>query len=322
MTVQDEATTEKKSKSRRKGEEIGLSIGAVARETGISIEALRMWERRYGYPRSIRLPSGHRRYPPSEVQRLRTVARALESGYRAGEVAGATMEELHDMLSAIRNVDAPGAESIIHRPDSDAATRRWLDASRALDDEILTNEFYRDWAELGPLRFLRERVVQFLEALGNAWVAGEVSVAQEHFASERLTDFLAGMWRRMNERVTGKPYLLATLPGDFHRLGLHMVAVTLAAAEVKIVYIGPQTPPRELVTTCERVRPAALCLSISGTMDPRFVARTVEDLRSKVTNEIPIVVGGKGAPMPHPGVLRITDFEEFYDWIRSRRDLS
>ena len=309
----------KKARSRRKGEEIGLSIGAVARETGISIEALRMWERRYGFPASVRLQSGHRRYPASEVQRLRAVARALEAGYRAGEVAAASMEELHEMLSAIRNVDAPGAERIIHRPESDAATRRWLEAAKALDDETLTNEFYRDWADLGPLRFLRERVVQFLEALGNAWVAGEISVAQEHFASERLTDFLAGMWRRLNERVGGRPYLLATLPGDFHRLGLHMVAVTLAAAEAKITYIGPQTPPRELVVTCERHKPAALCLSISATMDQRFVARTIEDLRQKVSQDIPIVVGGKGAPMPHPGVLRITDFQEFYDWIRGWR---
>jgi cobalamin-dependent methionine synthase I len=116
--------------------------------------------------------------------------------------------------------------------------------------------------------------------------------------------------------------LLATLPGDFHRLGLHMVAVTLAAAEAKITYIGPQTPPRELVVTCERLEPAALCLSISATMDPRFVARTVEDLRQKIAQDIPIVVGGKGAPMPHTGVLRISDFQEFYDWIRGRREAS
>lgn len=315
-----ETTMPRKTRSRRKGEEIGLSIGAVARETGISIEALRMWERRYGFPQSVRLESGHRRYPPSEVQRLRTVARALESGYRAGEVASATMEELHDMLSAIRNADAPRTEGIaIDQPEADAATARWLEAAKALDDEVLTNEFYRDWAELGPLRFLRERAIQFLEALGNAWVAGDVSVAQEHFASERLTDFLAGMWRRMNERVGGKPFLLATLPGDFHRLGLHMVAVAIAAAESKIVYIGPQTPPRELVATCERTDPAALCLSISATMDPRFVARTVEDLRAKIPASIPIVTGGNGAPMPQPGVLRITEFGEFHEWVRGNR---
>ncbi|MEC7923352.1 MAG: MerR family DNA-binding transcriptional regulator, partial [Planctomycetota bacterium] len=39
-----------------------VSIASVSRETGIGIETLRQWERRYGKPAPVRLPSGHRRY--------------------------------------------------------------------------------------------------------------------------------------------------------------------------------------------------------------------------------------------------------------------
>ena len=50
-----------------------ISIGALSKETGLSVENLRMWERRYGSPKAIRLPSGHRRYTWAEVARLKLV---------------------------------------------------------------------------------------------------------------------------------------------------------------------------------------------------------------------------------------------------------
>lgn len=306
----------------KKNTRLGLSIGAVARETGISIEALRMWERRYGSPESIRLPSGHRRYPLSEVNRLRTVARALDAGYRAGQVVGASLDELNELLRAVKNALPEGENQgeARKRFEEETVTARWLEATQQLDDEALTNQFYRDWGQLGPLRFVNERVIRFLRRLGDGWIAGEITVAEEHFASERLSDFLAGQWRRMNERLGGRPLLVASLPGDPHRLGLHMVSTVAAAAEQKVVYVGPQTPIRELISATRRVHPVALCLSISGVMDQRQSIRSVDELRVAIDEDVSMVVGGEGAPLPQPGVHRITEFTEFYDWARTRRE--
>jgi hypothetical protein len=63
-----------------------LSIGALSAATGIPVETLRTWERRYGYPRPQRKPSGHRVYPVTAVPRLRRVAQAIARGHRAAEV--------------------------------------------------------------------------------------------------------------------------------------------------------------------------------------------------------------------------------------------
>ncbi len=37
-----------------------VSIGGLSRATGVPIETLRTWELRYGFPKSVRKPSGHR----------------------------------------------------------------------------------------------------------------------------------------------------------------------------------------------------------------------------------------------------------------------
>lgn len=54
-----------------------LPINAVERETGISKELLRMWERRYGFPCPERDEQGDRIYAPEQVSKLRVIRRLL-----------------------------------------------------------------------------------------------------------------------------------------------------------------------------------------------------------------------------------------------------
>lgn len=59
-----------------------LTIGELARRTGISASNLRMWESRYGFPLALRLPSGHRRYPEEVVDTILRVKQRREVGVR------------------------------------------------------------------------------------------------------------------------------------------------------------------------------------------------------------------------------------------------
>ena len=58
----------------------GLTIREMAARTGVAQPTLRMWESRYGFPVPERLPSGHRRYPESQVALVQQVARDRDSG--------------------------------------------------------------------------------------------------------------------------------------------------------------------------------------------------------------------------------------------------
>jgi DNA-binding transcriptional MerR regulator len=57
-----------------------LTIGELAARTGVQPGTLRMWESRHGFPRAERLPSGHRRYPEGEVDRVLEVVRQRDAG--------------------------------------------------------------------------------------------------------------------------------------------------------------------------------------------------------------------------------------------------
>ncbi len=60
-------------------------IGAVARLTGISTHALRVWERRYGTLHPKRSEGGDRLYSDGDVHRLRAIKRLLGLGQIGGE---------------------------------------------------------------------------------------------------------------------------------------------------------------------------------------------------------------------------------------------
>ena len=57
--------------STSQSKQILLSIGALSRAVGVPTSTLRTWERRYGFPESLRSPGGHRLYAPEVVQTLR-----------------------------------------------------------------------------------------------------------------------------------------------------------------------------------------------------------------------------------------------------------
>jgi predicted DNA-binding transcriptional regulator AlpA len=52
-------------------------MGAVTRRLGISEHTLRAWERSFGFPKPVRLPSGHRRYTSDQVRQLQLINRVL-----------------------------------------------------------------------------------------------------------------------------------------------------------------------------------------------------------------------------------------------------
>ena len=55
------------------GSGVQLSISAVERDTGLSKDTLRVWERRYGFPNPVRDALGERLYPVEQVERLRLI---------------------------------------------------------------------------------------------------------------------------------------------------------------------------------------------------------------------------------------------------------
>lgn len=265
-------------------------MGAVTRRTGIGEHTLRAWERRFGFPDPHRLESGHRRYPADQVQQLLLINAALNCGYRAGDVVPLERTELEDLLRDCGALD-PGVASEI----TDSVIENTLDACRRFDRETLANALNTDASLLGIRRFLRERVVPLLEAVGSSWEQGRLEVRHEHFFSEVLEDSLRSLRAGLDPAGRGRPVVLATLPDELHGLGLHIVGLAVAATGRRVRVLGPHLPVGEIVQAADATEAAAVGLSISIFGADKETAEAVKELRAGLRPDTQLWLGGSGA---------------------------
>ncbi len=266
-------------------------MGAVTRRTGIGEHTLRAWERRFGFPKPCRLPSGHRRYSGEQVQQLVMIARALDAGYRAGDVVPLEISALEELLRG-----AGLLESMVTAGTAEDVNALVFDACRRFDRDALAALLRREAAMLGVPRFLRDRVAPLLAEVGEAWVRGEIEIRHEHFFSEILEDQLRTMRAALQDDATGRPVVVASLPNEFHGLGLQIGALAVVATGRAVRVLGQHLPVEEIVKSAEVLEAAAVGLSISVFAEPAETAREVNALREQLPPATRLWLGGAGAP--------------------------
>ncbi len=291
-----------------------LSIGALSRATGIPIETLRTWERRYGFPVPERKPSGHRLYPIESVPRLRRIGQALAEGHRAGEVVPASDEDLARLIEAIPQAsEFPGPRS---RGSESLTDEELIEAVLEFKGERLMRALLLDWARMRPVDFLAERVAPLIRSVGQGWAEKRLDVRHEHFLSERLGDLLRSLRMPFEERANGPLVVMATLPGELHGLGLQMTALLFASHGFRLLYLGTDTPVDQIASLAKDLGAAHVALSVSVATGGAGSTRAINRLRQSLPDKLTILVGGEGA-RPKEGIVYLRDLRDLHEWCRS-----
>ncbi|MBT8086949.1 MAG: MerR family transcriptional regulator [Gammaproteobacteria bacterium] len=76
-------------------------IGAVARLTGLTDHAIRVWERRYGAVVARRAPNGRREYTTADVEKLRLLKRLTDEGIAISQIANDDVAELRELAGEV-----------------------------------------------------------------------------------------------------------------------------------------------------------------------------------------------------------------------------
>lgn len=286
-----------------------LSIGDLADATGVPVETLRMWERRYGHPASMRLPSGHRRYAMDQVRWVRRVAEAVARGIRPSRVMRASADEVDAMIRV--ECAAP--------PE---AMDGWIAAARALDAAAFAGRLDREAEGRTTVAFVRDVVAPMLGGIGRAWVEGQLDVRHEHFVSHVVADHLRARRARAAASPGGPRVVLATLPEERHALGLEMAATVAADAGANCTLLGADTPIPQTAAAAAEVRADAVALSVSVANGGIAADRIVKQLRDLLPPGVRLFVGGAGTRRPRRaprGIEYLEDFDAFQRILRGMR---
>lgn len=268
--------------------ERGYSIRVAARLTGVSADKLRMWERRYGFPKPARTANKVRTYSEHDIERLMLVSRAMQAGCRVREAITKTPEELRELLAKAAPVrvtpaqDARGVDTL-------------LDALRADDPELLRAELRKAVAVLGVRRFITEIAGPLVEKVGDAWHEGTLEVRHEHLFSSVLSTQVRVLLSAYEDSRAAPTVVLTTLPGEQHGLGLELAALYLALEGSVVRLLGVNTPLPQIAQAARSLRADIVGLSLSCASDPGETQRLLEQLLALLPPEVELWVGGQRA---------------------------
>ena len=176
----------------------------------------------------------------------------------------------------------------VRSPDAEADRLRA--ALEAYDEEAANAVLDRALSAFSLDVFTGAVVLPAIAAIGNRWAGGEVSVAQEHFATSVVRGRLLAISRGWGTGL-GPLALLACPPGEQHDIGLIACGLSLRSRGWRIVYLGQDTPLDTLAETVRAVRPAVVVVSVAAS---EFLASAVSGL-AEVAALVPVWVGGPGA---------------------------
>jgi DNA-binding transcriptional MerR regulator len=256
-----------------------LRIGELSRRSGVSPELLRAWERRYGLLDPIRSPGGLRLYSLADLERVRVMQQHLADGLAAAEAAAAAVQ-----------APGEGTKAGTARGSSVAAVDELAAALEGFDEPRAHAIFDRLLAEVTLDVFLSEIVMPYLRDLGARWERGDVTVAQEHFASNIVRGRLLGIARGWGRGI-GPHALLACVPGEQHELGLIAFGLALRTHGWRIEYLGADTPLDTIRSVADSLD---VDLVVVSSVTPERIGELVAELR-QISLGRRLAVGGAGA---------------------------
>ena len=187
------------------------------------------------------------------------------------------------------------------------------------DLHVLASELLRARARLGSWWSVADEVGQVLAALGERWAQGEMSVLEEHLASERLARGLAWCVQSIPLPKNAPTALLAVAEGDDHTLGLSLAELTLREAGWRTSWAGRRTPLGDLVNAIHHREVGLVALSascISCDVELRELHAVLAPAARLAGVEL--VLGGEGAWPEKPGYgHRLRSFEELHQLLTS-----
>jgi methanogenic corrinoid protein MtbC1 len=273
-------------------DDAGVPIAAVEQATGIARATLRIWERRYGFPQPGRDPRVERSYPTEQVEKLRLIAGLVNQGHRPSRLVQLPLAELERLAGP---ASAPSARAgADHGTAAQAGEDPALALLRGHDTGALTLHLEESLRSQGLDGFVTRRMPALNLQVGAGWARGELEVYQEHLYSEAVQVVLRSAMLRLPapSREARPRVLLATLPEEWHGIGLLMAQVLLLAQGCRCTSLGVRVPLPQLVLAAAAFGSDIVGLSFSPSMNPAHVLRGLEQLRGELSPQVVIWAGG------------------------------
>jgi|APCry1669189534_1035231.scaffolds.fasta_scaffold29792_2 DNA-binding transcriptional MerR regulator len=271
------------------------TIKAVSVASGVSIETLRAWERRYGVVQPKRDASGRRSYQPADVLRLKKLREATQNGHAISKLAKLSDDQLNSTALLAQNAEAL-------ENNAPAFAQRMLKAAENYQPDHCDHALSMAMALLPVREVIKQVISPVLKNVGERWHQGTFTIGQERIVSQSIEKHVTIALDNYNRITSGTPMVFATLGSERHEFGILMSALLAASHGLRCVYIGPEIPAEDLAVLVTRVNARALVMSFVFNKSANN-QRELKKLLALCPSELPIWAGGSESASLTAGIV-------------------
>jgi len=267
------------------------NLSAVLRETGLTADVLRVWERRYDLPKPQRTPGGHRLYSDYDIAVIKwlrarqdeglTISRAVEL-WKETAASRDPLEGLPRAASYAESLPAPASRL-------DDLRDRWIKACLAFDagkaEEVLNQAFAINPVETVCFEILQKGIRQ----VGTLWHQDRATVQQEHFATALAVRRVETLISAAPAPTRAQTVLVGCPAGEWHHFSQLLLTLLLRRRGLNVVYLGANLPLDQMEATATAVRPSLIVLA-SQQLTTAASLRTAAELFQR--SGVPLAYGG------------------------------
>jgi DNA-binding transcriptional MerR regulator len=296
------------------------SVKQAAEMTGLTLNQVRLWERRYHLVEPQRASNGYRLYCQDDLDILSYALRETQKGVSIQIVAEQVESEREQILEKMRHKKNNALPRILpddafRVPRLEQMLQSIQNGNSAQFEQLLVQaQAGRSFAES-----LRSVDLPVLARIGEMSMHGQLNLSASHLASAVIRRRILAHVQNLGLPHHAPPVLLACIPDDYHELGLLCCMLELTQKQIATLYFGANVPIAELEQYARKVNPPAILLSVVAPLRDSEAQKLVQNLQQGLSKIAPLAVGGYEAErrrhlFEHAGIKVFRQVEDILQW--------
>ena len=148
-------------------------------------------------------------------------------------------------------------------------------------------------AKVPPAEIYESLLKPAMYRIGELWDENKISVATEHMASAIVESLLNEIYLSLTvSEKSDKKVIVTCLENEHHQIGARMVSDLFELKGWNVLFLGANTPKKDLLGFIHAIRPNLVCISLSIYFHLPTLQSTLEDIREQFS-DLSVLTGGQ-----------------------------
>lgn len=270
-----------------------FNLKVILKETGLTADTLRAWERRYGLPVPERTAGGHRLYSQRDIETVKWLMKRQTEGLSISRAVDLWKEQTASGTDPLADSVSTGASSLtVLSTDTTLPTMRtqWIQACMEYNETRAEQTLNQAFAMFPVEAVCIEVLQKGMAALGMLWYQNQASIQQEHFASALAMRRLDTLLSATPAPTQNKTVLVGCSQEEWHSFTALLLSLFLRRRGLNIIYLGANVPTEQFAETVKDARADMVILIAQQLISAATLKQTALSLSAK---KIPVAFGGR-----------------------------